>query len=58
MNNTQKILEIIKKKEEHLKNKRNYITNLALNKINHTFITGKCLECERLDNELKKYINN
>ena len=58
MEKTQKMIEILQKKLDHIKSVNNHIKYLAENKINETFITGKCLECENYDNEIRELLNN
>ena len=55
-NNLQNIQDLIYKKEEHIKKQTEWISYLANNKINQTFITGKCSICEKYDNEINENI--
>lgn len=52
-----KIRELLNKKEEHITKHNNYVQYLAENRINKTFISGKCEFCEKIDNEIIKILN-
>lgn len=55
-NNLQNIQDLILKKEEHIKKQNDWISYLANNKINKTFITGKCSICEKYNKEIDENI--
>jgi len=56
MNNIQNIQDLISKKDEHIKKQTEWIRYLANNKINQTFITGKCSICKKYNDEINENI--
>ena len=58
MEKTQKMIDILQKKLEHIKKINSHIKYLAENKVNQTFFTGKCSECEKYDNEILELLKN
>ena len=58
MEATQKMIDVLQLKLKHLKKHNEHINYLAKNRINQTFFTGKCVECEKYDNELQHLLKN
>lgn len=47
-----KIVEVNKRKQEHLKQYKSYIENIARNKSQMLILTGSCDECDKYDKEI------